>query len=79
MEEDEHRFQPVSRKGVSSKLDKVYEEEKMSLLADITSVLSKPSVTVDFWTGCDVRSFMGCTAHFISLTELKSKKLCFFR
>ena len=52
MEEIEPSFQPMSRRGLSSKLDKLYEEEKRSLMADIaTSVVDKPSVTVDFWTG----------------------------
>lgn len=80
MEEVEPRFQPVSRRGVSSKLDKLYEEEKRNLMADsATSVVEKPSVTVDFWTGCDVRSFMGCTVHYISQNELKSHMLFFLK
>ena len=62
---------------MSSKLDKLYEEEKRSLMADIaTSVVDKPSVTVDFWTGCNVRSFMGCTVYYNSQNELKSH-VCF--
>ena len=78
MEEVEPRFKPVSRRGVSLELDKSYEEEKRSLMADIaTSVVDKPSVLVDFWTGCDVRSFMGCTLHYISQNELKSVTLFF--
>ena len=78
MEEIEPRFQPVSRISVSTKLTKLYEEEKSRLLADIaTSVVKKPSVTVDFWTGCDVRSFMGCTVHYISQNQLKSHMLFF--
>ena len=48
MEEIEPRFQPVSTRGMSSKLDKLYEEEKRGLMADIaTSVVDKPSVTVN--------------------------------
>ena len=65
MEEIKHKFQQVLRKGMNSKLGKLYKEEKRTLMADIdTSVVDKPSVNVDFWTGCDVRSFRGyCTLH----------------
>ena len=67
MKEVEPRFQPVSRRGVSLRLDKLYEEQKRSLMADIAiSVVDKLSVTVNFWNGCGVRSFIGCTVHYIS-------------
>ena len=56
----------------------MYEEEKRKLLTDIAkSSVDKPSLTVDFWTGCDMRSFMGCTIHFIHEDMLKSHMLFF--
>uniref|UniRef100_A0A1X7VFF3 BED-type domain-containing protein n=1 Tax=Amphimedon queenslandica TaxID=400682 RepID=A0A1X7VFF3_AMPQE len=51
MQEVEPKFQPVSRVALNSKLDRIFEEEKKGLLADIAkSVVDKPSVTVDLWT-----------------------------
>lgn len=78
MNDVEPKFQPISRVAVSSMLDKQYEEEKQILLADIAkSKVDKPSVTVDFWTGCDTRSFMGCTIHFVHKEQLRSHVLFF--
>ena len=34
--------------------------------------VDKPNVTLDFWTGCDTRSFMDCTVHYIHEEKLKS-------
>lgn len=75
MNQVEPRYQPVSRVAVSSKLDKLYEEEKKRLLNDVEkSKVEKTSVTLDFWTGCDSRSFMG---YFILEKQLKSHMLFF--
>ena len=77
-QEVEPKFQLVSRVAVNLKLDKLFEEEKKSLLTDIAkSVIDKPSVTVDLWTGCDTRSFMGCTVHFIHEQHVRSHMLFF--
>ena len=77
MQEVEPKFQPVSRVALNSKLDRIFEEKK-GLLADIAkSVVDKPSVTVDLWTGCDSRSFMGCTVHFIHEQQVRSHMLFF--
>ena len=78
MRDVEPRFQPVSRHSVSSKLDSLYEQEKSILLNEISSsVVGKPSVTLDFWTGCDNRSFMGCTVHYMHEQKLKNHMLFF--
>ena len=61
----EPRFQPICRAVVTSSLNSIYEEEKKILLDDITKSITKPSATIDFWTGCDSRSFLGCTIHFL--------------
>lgn len=37
----------------------------------------KPTVTVDFWTGCSGKSFMGSTVHYIYENKLKSHVLFF--
>ena len=73
----EPRFENVSRVAVTSKLDELYEEEKQQLLAQISCCDVKPSVTVDFWTGCNGKSFMGSTVHYIHLKVLKSHAFFF--
>ena len=51
----------------------LYQEEKRSFLSDITrSNVDKPNVTLDFRTGCDTRSFMDWTVHYIHEEKLKS-------
>ena len=50
------------------------EETKSSLLKEISAIARhglKPSVTVDFWTGRDKHSFMGCTVHYVYNQQLK--------
>ena len=79
MQEVEPKFQPVSRVAVNSKLDKLFKDEK-SLLANIAkSVIDKPSVTVDLWTGCHTRSLNGCTVHFIHEQNVRSHMMFFVR
>ena len=48
------------------------------MLKEISDISFKPTVTVDFWTGRDGRSFMGCTVHYIYQKMLKHHML-FFR
>ena len=60
----EPKFANVSRVAVCSKVDELYQQEKRNLLAEIeTSDVDKPTVTVDFWTGCNTKSYWGqlCT------------------
>ena len=73
----EPRFQPISRAVVTSRLNSIYEEEKKILLDDITKSITKPSATIDFWTGCDSRSFLGCTIHFFCQNMLRNHVLFF--
>ena len=54
-----------------SNLDKIYEKEKMLLFKEISSSRITPLVTLDFRTGCDIRSFMGCTVHYIFKQQLQ--------
>jgi hypothetical protein len=49
-------------------------------MKDISAIATlglKPSVTVDFWTGWDNRSFMGFTIHYVHNQQLKHPMLCF--
>ena len=74
----EPRFESVSRVAVSSKLEEIYLREMRKLLAEIkASPVDKPTVTVDFWTGCNSKSYMGSTAHYIFEGQLKSHVLFF--
>ena len=69
----EPRFTPVSRVIVKRKLGELYTNKRYVLLSKIFSMSPcKPSVTVDFWSGCDSRSFMGCTIHYIDNGALKT-------
>ena len=77
MADVEPKFSHVSRVAVVSKLDKIYETEKGLLLNEISSSRVTPSVTLDFWTGRDNRSFMGCTVHYIFMQHLQSRMLSF--
>ena len=78
MKDVEPRFSPVSRVSVKRKLDELYSKGRGDLIESITSLPLKPSVTVDFWSGRDGQSFMGCTVHFIQDGSLKNAML-FFR
>ncbi len=74
----EPKFENVSRVAVSSRLDEIYEEQKRKLLAEIKhSDIDKPTVTVDFWTGCNGKSYMGATVHYIHESKLKNHVLFF--
>ena len=78
MNDVEPRFTPVSRVAVKRKLNTLYTEERSSFFSDLSSISPrKPSVTVDFWTGCDGRSFMGCTVHYVCDGMLKDNILFF--
>ena len=80
MSDVEPRFQPVSRVAVKKKLNILHEEERDSKLKEIADLSFKPSVTLDFWTGRDGRSFMGCTVHYVVATEKKlSNHMLFFK
>ena len=79
MREVEPQFKGVSRRSVGSKISALSEETKLSLLKEISAIARhglKPSVTVDFWTGRDNRSFMGCTVHYVYNQQLKHTMLC---
>jgi hypothetical protein len=79
MKDTEPKFHSVSRVTVKRKLNELYQQERSSLLQEV-HVLCKPTVTLDFWTGRDGRSFMGCTVHYINLKEKKMKNaMLFFR
>ena len=73
----EPRFQPVSRVAVSTKLDSLYDQERKQLMDEITHQPSVSSVTVDFWTGCNGKSYMGSTVHYTFGNQLKSHVLFF--
>lgn len=41
------------------KIDKLYKRDRENLMLEIAAAMpSKPSVTINFWTGCDGSSFM---------------------
>ena len=62
----EPKFENVSRVAVSLLLHELYVEERRKLLPEIvTSDIEKPTVTVDFWSGYNAKSFMGSTVHYI--------------
>ena len=77
MTDVEPRFQHVSRVAVKKKLEVLYEEEMDQMLKELATISFKPSVTLDFWTGRDGRSFMGCTVHYIRENVLKQYMLFF--
>lgn len=80
MSDVEPQFQPVSRVAVKKKLNILHEEERDTMLKEIADLSFKPSVTLDFWTGRDGRSFMGCTVHYVVATEKKlSNHMLFFK
>ena len=68
MTDVEPRFQHVSQVAVKKKLE---------VLKELATISFKPSVTLDFWTGRDGRSFMGCTVHYIRENVLKQYVLFF--
>ena len=80
MKDVEPRFNHVSRNAVGSRIKELSEQAKSRLLNEI-SVISrfglKPTVTVDFWSGRDNRSFMGCTVHYVHEKQLKHSMLFF--
>ena len=76
MSDVEPRFQPVSRVAVKKKLNILHEEERDTMLKEIAELSFKPSVTLDFWTGRDGRSFMGCTVHYVVATDRKLQVTC---
>ena len=78
MKDVEPRFRPVSRNGIKRKLSDLYQQEYSALLNEVKVIALKPTVTLDFWTGRDGRSFMGCTIHYVHEKELKNSML-FFR
>lgn len=71
------RFKSASRRSVGSKISVLSEETKSSLLKEISAIARHAFVTVDFWTGRDSRSFMGCTVHYVYDQQLKHTMLCF--
>ena len=74
--EQEWFRESVSRVGVNSKLEEIYARERRKLLAEIKASphppVNKPTVTVDFWTGCNSKSYIGSTVHYIFKGQLKS-------
>ena len=78
MRDVEPKFKHTSRVAVSTRLDALYEEEKRKLLVELDKLANvKPSLTVDFWTGCNAKSYMGATVHYIHESKLKSHVLYF--
>lgn len=74
----EPKFQNVSRVSVSSRLEEIYKEEKRNMLDEIsTSFVHKPTMTVDFWTGCNGKSYLGSTVHYVHEKKLKSHTIFF--
>ena len=58
LQDVEPRFRPVSRVSVKRKLYSLFENGRQQLNKEILEIDFKPSVTLDFWTGRDSRSFM---------------------
>lgn len=80
MRDVEPRFKSVSRVSVGSKISALLRETKSDLLKEISIIAShglRPSITMDFWTGRDGRSFMGCTIHYVYNNQLKNALFCF--
>ena len=77
MKDVEPRFRSVSRMAVKRKLNELYQQEQSSLLHEV-NIVCKPTVTLDFWTGHDGRSFMGCTIHYIHERERELKNAMLF-
>ena len=75
MRDVEPKFERTSRVAVGTKLNFLYEEERRKLLSELAN--KKPTLTVDFWTGCNNKSFMGATVHYIQEKDLKSHVLYF--
>ena len=75
MRDVEPRFRRVSRVSVRRKLNSLFEDGCQRLNEEILKTDFKPSVTLDFWTGRDSRSFIGCTIHYIYKGILKSNML----
>ena len=75
MKDVEPKFECASRVAVNAKLNALYEEEKRKLLLELAN--KKPTLTVDFWTGCNAKSFMGATVHYIHEGIIKSHVLYF--
>ena len=73
----EPRFQPASRVAIKQTLEVLYQEERDHMLKEVAASSFKPSVTLDFWTGRDGRSFMGCIVHYVSEKMLKHHMLFF--
>ena len=65
MHDVEPRFQPVLCVSVKRKLNYLFEDGHQQLNEEILKIDFKPSVTLDFCTGCDSRSFIGCTIHYV--------------
>ena len=78
MKDIEPKFEHTSRVAVSTRLDALYEQEKRELLVELDKLANvKPSLTIDFWTGCNSKSYMGATIHYIYESKLKSHVLYF--
>ena len=78
MKDVEQRFNCVSRSAVGSRIKELSEQTKSRLLNEISVILRvglKPTVTVDFWSGRDNHSFMGCTMHYVHDKQLKHSML----
>ena len=71
----EPKLQNVFTVAVSLRLDDLY-KVKRNLLAEIaTSEVDKPTETINFWTGCNAKSYMGSTVHYIHGKKLESHVL----
>ena len=77
MKDVEPKFEHTSRMAVSSRLDELYKQEKKRLINELKESGVQPSLTVDFWTGCNAKSYMGATIHYVNDGRLKSQVLYF--
>lgn len=71
------RFKPVSRVAVKRKLSILYDEDRQQLQKNISKVSFNLTVMLDFWTGHDGRSCMGCTVRFVHQGKLMQHMLFF--
>ena len=77
MKDGEPKFRSSSRIAVKRKLNELYQQERSSLLHEV-NIVCKPTVTLDFWTGSDDHSFMGCTIRYIHERERELKSAMLF-
>ena len=70
-------FKPPCYSTVTETIHKMYEKEKKNLQVRLQNVASV-SLTADFWTSVQNKSYIGVTVHYIDNWELKSSILDVF-